>query len=170
MGWGAGLCFVISIHCLCHRLSMPLHSFCSCARCHSHDSRQGSGVSAGKTIASRPLHHKTLNADNLGVKSKWKAAASHQFPDKSVVFPSAVYVNVCVYSVCGLACLPLPSPSVHPSLAELKGEKQVERQPTLLGLCLTCEIQHPLRWCDTSLPMGARLILIKLWYELNLCQ
>lgn len=59
-----------------------------------HDSRQGSGVSAVKTITSRPFHHWMQNVDNLGGKSKWKAAASYQFPVNP--FSSLVYVNVCV--------------------------------------------------------------------------
>lgn len=73
-------------------------------------------------------------------------------------FSSLVYVNVCVQNM--YTCL---SVSVHLSLSELNGEKQVEWQPTLLILCLTCEIQHPLKWWDTSLPMGACVSVIKLW-------
>lgn len=53
--------------------------------------------------------------------------------------------------------------------AESNGEEQVDLRPTLLALCLTCEIQHPLRWCDTSLPSGACSSIIKLWWKLNLC-
>lgn len=163
---GTWLCCVIFCHyLLSHCLSLALHSLCSCTRCRGHDSCQGSGVSAGKTITSRPFHHWMLNTDNLGVKSKWRAVASYRFPDKSFFF-SHLCKCLCIQYVHLLVCLD----SVHLSLSELNGEKQLEWKPTLLILCLTCEIQHPLRGCDTSLPMGACLILIKLWSKLNLCQ
>lgn len=85
---------------------------------------------------------------------EWNESREVQPPTS---FQTNVYVNVCAYStVCTLACLCLCLLRVCPSLAFWYillsvTERQVEWRPTLLALCLTCEIQHPLRWCDTSL-------------------
>lgn len=107
------LCCVLFCHCLCHTVFLfPLHSSCSYTRRRGRDSRQGSGVSEGKTITPRPLHHWVLSTE-----SEMKAE-SYSIPPapRQILFFTFLCKCLLIQCVHLLVCACLES--VHRSLSD----------------------------------------------------
>lgn len=83
----------------------------------------------------------------------WMLKTPMQYPPTCFL---ASLLLICLQTYSVQACLfRSVCPSLYTESAEWIGGEQVERRPTLLALCLTCESQHLLKWCDMSLPIDA---------------
>lgn len=130
----------------------------SVATPHTHKPDRGSDASVASTIAFRRLHQHALK--------RWQAW-SHTKGERlqlSISYWTNSF-HFFVFSVSNLSLCTASSASASRSLqAGEQRAKQVEQQPTLLRLCLTCEFELlPPEVVPHMGPNAPRLILIKLW-------